>query len=168
MQADEAEDQRFAGFVQFGEVVAQPIADEASEGAEEAAVIVGEETGAHLQAQHAENGQHREGAQGIVAEAMPLAAQIGLDGLRPFDEGAEAGVGGADKAPDDTEHQQPEDEQANAAMPFHFVGAFGDEGAGDARHQQPVKESGRQIPEFDACHVIDLLECTRGSEEPRD
>jgi hypothetical protein len=96
----------------------------------------------------AEQGQHRQRAEGVVALALPAPLQVIPDGAGPAYELGEACIGRAGESPDQAKNQQAYHRNADPAMPYHGVAAdiHRDEGGNHAKHQQPSERSGSAGP----------------------
>ena len=93
-----------------------------------------------------------------MAHATPFATQVGLDLARRREELGEARVGRTD-APRQAKDDQADDEQADLAVPVDQVAAelAADNRGDNGKHEQPVKEAGRQIPEANSFAVHAIL-----------
>ncbi|MPN06839.1 hypothetical protein SDC9_154096 [bioreactor metagenome] len=132
--------------------IAQRLVDQRIKRAVEGDVVVGEQAAGGLEGQQAQQGEDGKRAQRVVADALPLAAQVGGDLARCRKKGGEAGVGGADKSPNQPECEQPDHRQPQPPVPDHPATAdqSGAYGAQHRRDKAPVKEAKGKVPQANA------------------
>ena len=130
------------------------LADQCIERAFEGDVVIGKKPGRHQQGQRAEQRQHREGTEGVVALALPPPLQVILDSARPTHELAETGVGRPGNSPNQAKHKETDHCDPDAAMPDHGIAAdvHRDEGGEHTKRQGPVEDPGRKVPKAEALH----------------
>ena len=134
--------------MQLRQLVAPILADQIKQGADKRNIVVREQPAGRLKPQQTQQTQHRQRPQRVVPDTRPLTAQVKFDFGRRGEKLGKSCVGRAHHAPDQPENHQPNDEQAQAAVPVHEIAADlgADEGCRDAERQQPVKQTGRHVP----------------------
>ena len=155
MQNDQRDQHLGDQVVNSGKRVAQILAHQVEKRADKGDVIVAEQPGARLQANHAKQAKDGKGAERVMALAMPLATQISLDLARGREELGKSCVGRAQQAPDQTKHDQSENRDPDLAMHINQVATqlAADKCGNDAEDERPVEDAGGQIPEPETCAV---------------